>query len=98
MSGAGRARREPGPGPPQRPPPPSLSFSRRARDPIFALAEPLRPGEEGTHSRKAVAPPREREEPREREQPRERAEAAVGRPGGWLGRGCAKGGRRRKSR
>ncbi|XP_015501126.1 NAD-dependent protein deacetylase sirtuin-7 isoform X1 [Parus major] len=70
----------------------------RARDPIFALAEPLRPGEEGTHSRKPVAPPREREEPREQEQPRERAEAAVGRPGGWLGRGCAKGGRRRKSR
>ncbi|XP_041265523.1 NAD-dependent protein deacetylase sirtuin-7 [Pyrgilauda ruficollis] len=70
----------------------------RARDPIFALAEPLRPGEEGTHSRKPVAPPREREEPREQEQPRERAEAAVGRPGGWFGRGCAKGARRRKSR
>lgn len=68
----------------------------RARDPIFALAEPLRPEEEGTHSRKPVAPPRE--EPREEEQPRERAEAAVGRPGGWLGRGCAKGARRRKSR
>ncbi|KFO74743.1 NAD-dependent protein deacetylase sirtuin-7, partial [Cuculus canorus] len=29
----------------------------RARDPIFALAEPLRPGEETTHSRKPVAPP-----------------------------------------
>ncbi|RMB95184.1 hypothetical protein DUI87_28171 [Hirundo rustica rustica] len=70
----------------------------RARDPIFALAEPLRPGEEGTHSRKPVAPPREREEPRQQEQPRERAEAAAGLPGGWLGRGCAKGARRRKSR
>lgn len=97
MSGAGPVRGAPGPGRPQRPPPPSPSF-RRARDPIFALAEPLRPGEEDTHSRKPVAPPREREEPREQEQPRERAEAAGGLPGGWLGRGCAKGGRRRKSR
>ncbi|OXB81102.1 UNVERIFIED_CONTAM: hypothetical protein H355_005032 [Colinus virginianus] len=63
----------------------------RARDPIFALAEPLRPGEEGTHSRKPVAPPQGTEPATA---PRDEPPA---RPGGWLGRGCAKGTRRRKS-
>ncbi|POI25644.1 hypothetical protein CIB84_010607 [Bambusicola thoracicus] len=63
----------------------------RARDPIFALAEPLRPEEEGTHSRKPVAPPQGTEPAAA---PRDGPPA---RPGGWLGRGCAKGTRRRKS-
>lgn len=63
----------------------------RARDPIFALAEPLRPEEEGTHSRKPVAPPQGTEPAAA---PRDEPPA---RPGGWLGRGCAKGTRRRKS-
>ncbi|XP_051490609.1 NAD-dependent protein deacetylase sirtuin-7 [Apus apus] len=67
----------------------------RARDPIFALAEPLRPGEEGTHSRKPVAPPPGAQEPA-REEAEAAREARGGRAGGWLGRGCAKGGRRRK--
>uniref|UniRef100_A0A8B9ZXZ1 NAD-dependent protein deacetylase sirtuin-7 n=1 Tax=Anas zonorhyncha TaxID=75864 RepID=A0A8B9ZXZ1_9AVES len=50
----------------------------RARDPIFTLAEPLRPGEEGTHSRKPVAPPPGAEPPQEpREEP-------PGLPGGWV--------------
>lgn len=63
----------------------------RARDPIFALAEPLRPEEEGTHSRKPVAPPQGTEPAAA---PRDEPPA---RSGGWLGRGCAKGTRRRKS-
>lgn len=74
-----------------RPPPPSPPSLRRARDPIFALAEPLRPEEEGTHSRKPVAPPQGTEPAAA---PRDEPPA---RPGGWLGRGCAKGTRRRKS-
>ncbi|XP_075025338.1 NAD-dependent protein deacetylase sirtuin-7 isoform X2 [Calonectris borealis] len=68
----------------------------RARDPIFALAEPLRPGEEGTHSRKPVAPPPGAELPPGAESPRDEPPPPA-RPGGWLGRGCAKGARRRKS-
>lgn len=75
---------------------PSPPCLRRARDPIFTLAEPLRPGEEGTHSRKPVAPPPGAEPPQEsREEPPQ--EPPPARPGGWLGRGCAKGTRRRKS-
>ncbi|KAM4673279.1 NAD-dependent protein deacetylase sirtuin-7 isoform 2-T2 [Amazona ochrocephala] len=69
----------------------------RARDPIFALAEPLRPGEEGTHSRKPVAPPPGAEEPPRSEEAQREQPGAPGRAGGWLGRGCAKGSRRRKS-
>uniref|UniRef100_A0A8C4TS74 Regulatory protein SIR2 homolog 7 n=1 Tax=Falco tinnunculus TaxID=100819 RepID=A0A8C4TS74_FALTI len=68
----------------------------RAQDPIFALAQPLRPGEEGTHSRKPVAPPPGAEPPPREVPPREEPPPPT-RPGGWLGRGCAKGARRRKS-
>ncbi|KAM8943896.1 NAD-dependent protein deacetylase sirtuin-7 isoform 4-T4 [Lycaon pictus] len=64
----------------------------RWQDPIFALATPLRAGEEGSHSRKSLC--RSREDP----PPGDRGAALSSAPvlGGWFGRGCAKRTKRRK--
>ncbi|XP_028912621.1 NAD-dependent protein deacetylase sirtuin-7 isoform X1 [Ornithorhynchus anatinus] len=64
----------------------------RCQDPIFSLATPLRAGEEGTHSRKALVAPRGSEEAGSGERPEERPAPLGPAPvlGGWFGRGCAK--------
>ncbi|XP_061471911.1 NAD-dependent protein deacetylase sirtuin-7 isoform X1 [Rhineura floridana] len=65
----------------------------RTKDPIFSLATPLRPEEEGSHSRKAVAPPASLHEVQLGEQQQMPAGPLSG---GWFGRGCAKGTKRKK--
>uniref|UniRef100_A0A8D2J499 NAD-dependent protein deacetylase sirtuin-7 n=1 Tax=Varanus komodoensis TaxID=61221 RepID=A0A8D2J499_VARKO len=65
----------------------------RTQDPIFSLAVPLRPEEEGSHSRKPVAPPAGLHEVQLEEQKQISAGPLAG---GWFGRGCAKGTKRKK--
>ncbi|KYO17615.1 NAD-dependent protein deacetylase sirtuin-7 isoform X2 [Alligator mississippiensis] len=67
----------------------------RTQDPIFALAVALRPEEEGSHSRKPVAPPWGLEGGRQVDPDSLLPPAPL--PGGWFGRGCAKGCKRRKA-
>ncbi|XP_041581108.1 NAD-dependent protein deacetylase sirtuin-7 isoform X2 [Vulpes lagopus] len=64
----------------------------RWQDPIFALATPLRAGEEGSHSRKSLCRSREDPPPGDRGAPLSSAPVL----GGWFGRGCAKRTKRRK--
>ncbi|XP_039082219.1 NAD-dependent protein deacetylase sirtuin-7 isoform X2 [Hyaena hyaena] len=64
----------------------------RWQDPIFALATPLRAGEEGSHSRKSLC--RSREEPPAGERAASLSSAPV--LGGWFGRGCTKRTKRKK--
>ncbi|XP_048673372.1 NAD-dependent protein deacetylase sirtuin-7 isoform X2 [Caretta caretta] len=69
----------------------------RTKDPIFSLAIPLGPGEEGSHSRRPVAPPWSLEEAQMQEQQREPAsQLSLSLSGGWFGRGCAKGSKKKK--
>ncbi|XP_036195165.1 NAD-dependent protein deacetylase sirtuin-7 isoform X1 [Myotis myotis] len=64
----------------------------RWQDPIFSLATPLRAGEEGSHSRKSLR--RSREEPSPGDQGAPLSSAPI--LGGWFGRGCAKGTKRKR--
>ncbi|XP_054564903.1 NAD-dependent protein deacetylase sirtuin-7 isoform X1 [Eptesicus fuscus] len=64
----------------------------RWQDPIFSLATPLRAGEEGSHSRKSLR--RSREEPSPGDQGAPLSSAPI--RGGWFGRGCAKGTKRKR--
>ncbi|XP_024058951.1 NAD-dependent protein deacetylase sirtuin-7 isoform X3 [Terrapene carolina triunguis] len=69
----------------------------RTKDPIFSLAIPLSPDEEGSHSRRPVAPPWSLEEAQMQEQQQEPAsQLSLSLSGGWFGRGCAKGSKRKK--
>ncbi|KAH1182719.1 NAD-dependent protein deacetylase sirtuin-7 isoform X1 [Mauremys mutica] len=69
----------------------------RTKDPIFSLAIPLSPDEEGSHSRRPVAPPWSLEEAQMQEQQQEPAsQLSLSLSGGWFGRGCAKGCKRKK--
>ncbi|KAK1330715.1 hypothetical protein QTO34_008653 [Cnephaeus nilssonii] len=64
----------------------------RWQDPIFSLATPLRAGEEGSHSRKSLR--RSQEEPSPGDQDAPLGSAPI--RGGWFGRGCAKGTKRKR--
>uniref|UniRef100_A0A8D0EDD7 NAD-dependent protein deacetylase sirtuin-7 n=1 Tax=Salvator merianae TaxID=96440 RepID=A0A8D0EDD7_SALMN len=65
----------------------------RTKDPIFSLAIPLRPEEEGSHTRKPLAAPASLHELQLAEQQQLSSGPLSG---GWFGRGCAKGTRRKK--
>ncbi|XP_048346160.1 NAD-dependent protein deacetylase sirtuin-7 [Sphaerodactylus townsendi] len=65
----------------------------RTKDPIFTLATPLRPEESDSHSRKPVAPPASLHEVQLGQQ---QLMSAAPLSGGWFGRGCAKGTKRKK--
>lgn len=69
-----------------------LSPSGRWQDPIFSLATPLRAGEEGSHSRKSLC--RSREELQAEDQGVPLSSAPI--LGGWFGRGCTKGAKRKR--
>nr|XP_056715785.1 NAD-dependent protein deacetylase sirtuin-7 [Euleptes europaea] len=66
----------------------------RTKDPIFSLATPLRPEENSSHSRKPLAPPASLPEVQLGEQ---QQVPAAPLSGGWFGRGCAKGTKRKKA-
>ncbi|XP_070793740.1 NAD-dependent protein deacetylase sirtuin-7 isoform X2 [Pituophis catenifer annectens] len=66
----------------------------RMKDPIFSLAVPLQPAEESSHSRKPVAPPASLHEVQLREEQQMHPDPPSG---GWFGRGCAKGTKRKKN-
>lgn len=69
----------------------------RWQDPIFSLATPLRADEEGSHSRKPLVPPQSAEETQSRDQKEQGAPlSSVPFSGGWFGRGCTKGTKRKK--
>uniref|UniRef100_A0A8C5WST2 NAD-dependent protein deacetylase sirtuin-7 n=1 Tax=Laticauda laticaudata TaxID=8630 RepID=A0A8C5WST2_LATLA len=66
----------------------------RMKDPIFSLAVPLQPAEESSHSRKTVAPPTSLHEVQLGEDQQMHPDPPSG---GWFGRGCAKGTKRKKN-
>ncbi|XP_070596184.1 NAD-dependent protein deacetylase sirtuin-7 [Erythrolamprus reginae] len=66
----------------------------RMKDPIFSLAVPLQPAEESSHSRKPVAPPASLHEVQLGEEQQMHPDPPSG---GWFGRGCAKGTKRKKN-
>ncbi|XP_026523111.1 NAD-dependent protein deacetylase sirtuin-7 [Notechis scutatus] len=66
----------------------------RMKDPIFSLAVPLQPAEESSHSRKPVAPPTSLHEVQLGEEQQMHPDPPSG---GWFGRGCAKGTKRKKN-
>nr|XP_060620847.1 NAD-dependent protein deacetylase sirtuin-7 [Anolis sagrei ordinatus] len=69
----------------------------RSKDPIFSLAVPLRSEEESSHSRKPVALAASLNEVPLGEQQQQQQETPAGPlSGGWFGRGCAKGTKRKK--
>ncbi|XP_069511403.1 NAD-dependent protein deacetylase sirtuin-7 isoform X2 [Ambystoma mexicanum] len=70
----------------------------RSKDPIFSLAVPLKPGEESTHTRKLLVPPSMAEESQAVTESTHKASSSDHPPltGGWFGRGCAKGTKRKK--
>ncbi|KAM3844594.1 NAD-dependent protein deacetylase sirtuin-7 [Vipera latastei] len=72
---------------------PILSYDR-IKDPIFSLAVPLQPEEESSHSRKPVAPPASLHEVQLGEEQQMHPDPPSG---GWFGRGCAKGTKRKKN-
>ncbi|XP_027706070.1 NAD-dependent protein deacetylase sirtuin-7 [Vombatus ursinus] len=69
----------------------------RWQDPIFSLATPLRADEEGSHSRKPLVPPQSAEETQSRDLKEQGTPlSSVPFSGGWFGRGCTKGTKRKK--
>ncbi|KAL7989504.1 hypothetical protein Chor_012170 [Crotalus horridus] len=66
----------------------------RIKDPIFSLAVPLQPEEESSHNRKPVAPPASLHEVQLGEEQQMHPDPPSG---GWFGRGCAKGTKRKKN-
>ncbi|XP_013929415.1 PREDICTED: NAD-dependent protein deacetylase sirtuin-7 [Thamnophis sirtalis] len=66
----------------------------RMKDPIFSLAVPLQPAEESSHSRKLVAPPASLHEVQLGEEQHMHPDPPSG---GWFGRGCAKGTKKKKN-
>uniref|UniRef100_A0A8D0GHS3 Regulatory protein SIR2 homolog 7 n=1 Tax=Sphenodon punctatus TaxID=8508 RepID=A0A8D0GHS3_SPHPU len=70
----------------------------RTKDPIFSLTVPLRPDEEGSHSRRPVVPPLSLQEMQAGEQQAPASPLRLSSPSsGWFGRGCAKGTKRKKA-
>lgn len=75
----------------------SIVFIPRTKDPIFSLAIPLRPEEESSHSRKPVVPPPGLHEVQLGEEQQQPGAPHEQLSGGWFGRGCTKGTRRKKA-